>query len=316
LPALDYSVAFGQLLDPEAMEQASGDLDFLFGLAGTEIEGVDKEKLSKLQGLVKDLIGSMRAARGTLDLLAPGPDGLFGFALVIETADSERWLTMLNESTGVGKELVMQAAKAQALKEGEDEKEAEEFVNAITYTKDVETVSGAKVSHLKVDFEKYAKMNEADEEEIEEARKVIGKDGLLLRVAAADAKNVVLSFGGGEARLTQFLGAAKSSEAPLAKSAGIEKVSTYLPKERAAVVYFAVDRILERVKEIQKFMEEEPLPIQVPPIHAPAAMAVTGGDGWAQYDIFLPTELMLAGKNAAMTMMMGQPAAEPAETPE
>jgi hypothetical protein len=314
LPAGDYALSYGQIMDPAAMKQASGDLEFLFG-AGADIEGVDKDKLKKLQNSVMDMVASLSGARGAFEFITPGPDGLFGATLILETGDAEKWLASLGDVSETGKEVALSAAKAHATKEGEDEKEVDEFFSAVTYAKDAETVAGIKTSHFKVDLEKIAKMNEADEEEIEEAQKIVGKDGLLFRVAAADAKNVVISFGGGEPRMSKFIAAAKENGAPLSKSAGVENVSKHLPKERNAVVYVAVDHIIAGVKRIQQYMEEEVLPIQMPALNAPAALAVTGGEGWAQYDIFLPTELLVAGKNAAMSMMGAgeQPADQPEE---
>jgi hypothetical protein len=188
--------------------------------------------------------------------------------------------------------------------EAEEEAEnAEEMFAALTFDKDVETVAGVKVSHLKMDLEKVAEMQEADEDELEEFKKFVGKEGVLVRVAAVGDKNVVLTFGGGEPQAAKVIEAAKGNEAPLSKNAGIMKVSEQLPKEQAGVMYVSLDRMLTRIKEFQTHMDEEPLPIEVPRLDAPIAMSGTGGDGWGQYDIFIPMELLVAGKNAAMTMM-------------
>jgi len=117
--------------------------------------------------------------------------------------------------------------------------------------------------------------------------------------------------------MSKFITAAKQSGSPLAKTQGIEKVSKELPSERASVIYVAVDRIIAGIKSIQEHMDEEAFPIQMPPLNAPVAMAATGGDGWGRYDIFVPTELLVAGKNAAMGMMMGgQGQPPPADQPQ
>lgn len=302
LPAGEYAVVFGGIGDPEAIKAASGDLDQLFAI-GADVPGLDKEKLDKLENVCTDLITSLTGSRGVFEFLTPGADGVIGLTIVLETTGADKWTGMLNDFAEMAKQLASSALKAQATKEGEDEKEVDELFAAITYTKEAETIAGAKTGHLKVDIDKIAAMNDADEEDIEEVKKLLGKDGLLFRVAAADDKNVVISFGGGEPRTTRFITAAKEKAAPLASDPGIQKISQHLPKERASVAYIALDHFITGIKRIQQHMEEEVLPIDLPALNAPVAVTMTGGDGWAQYDVFIPTEVMVAGKNAAMSMM-------------
>jgi hypothetical protein len=133
-------------------------------------------------------------------------------------------------------------------------------------------------------------------------------------MACVSPRTVVVGFGGGKTRMAKLIEQAKKDEPALANDEGIKKVVKSLPKERASVTYLAVDRILASVNRVMEALEEERLPVQMPTINAPLAMVGSGGDGWMQLDLFLPTELVIASKNAAM-VMMGQAAAPPTTEP-
>ena len=79
--------------------------------------------------------------------------------------------------------------------------------------------------------------------------------------------------------------------------------------------YVALDQIFLSVNDVLAELGEERLPIPVPQIDAPVAMAASGGDGFVQLDLFLPMELLIAGKNAGMAMMGSMMAPQPAPAP-
>ena len=132
-----------------------------------------------------------------------------------------------------------------------------------------------------------------------------GKEGVLIRIAPVGPRLIVAGFGGGKERMASLIEQAKKNKAPLDNDTGIRKTASAVPEERASVAYLAVDRILTAINEVANTLEEEPVPVQMPPIDAPLAMASSGGDGWVRFDMFAPTELLVASKNAAM-IMMGQ----------
>jgi hypothetical protein len=303
LPASEYLLTFGQILAPEAVRASLESFGVISAL-GEGNENIDKEKLTKLQNLLSDMVSSVTAVRATVEGLPAAPEGLFGVSVIIETTDSKKWTGMVKDLVELGKQLVSEAAKGDP---SADQEEVASVLAALTYTEDAEKIGGADVSHLKFDLDKVAKEQEVDEEDLEQIKKIIGKEGVLFRVAAVDGKSVALSFGGGEPNAAKLIESAKSAGAPLAEEAGIKKVSPNLPKERGSVMYIAVDRIVRTIRSVQKAMDEEVLPLNMPPVHAPLAIAETGGNGWMQIDLFVPTDLMVAGKNAAMAMMGGQP---------
>lgn len=304
LPATDYLLAFGQTADPDQSRAALKDLDVLFSM-GEEIEEIDSEKLKKARALIEEAVPMLTGLRGSIEALPPGPDGLFGVSVIADTTDGKKALELKSKFIELGKEMLADAA------EKTEDEWIDQLNEAVIYEKEAEEIAGVKVHRLRFDLDK---MEEIDEEDLEAMRKVIGREGALVRMACVSPRTVVVGFGGGKARMATLIEQAKKNEPSLAKDEGIKKVVKFLPKERASVTYLAVDRILASVNRIMEALEEELLPVQMPAINAPLAMVGSGGDGWMQLDLFLPTELLVASKDAAM-VMMGQAAAPPAATP-
>lgn len=304
LPGRDFVMAFGQTTDPDQAKAAVKSLDVLFS-AADGVEGIDQEKVEKLQDVFQRWALTMTGIRGTLELLTPGPGGLIGLSVIIDTSDSGKWLEGLEETVELAKQIALGATG----KLGDEDIEA--VVGAISLA-DAEEIDGTKVRHLKIDL---SKMNQIDEDDLEEVLAVIGKEGPLLRMAPVGEKQVVLSFGGGKDHMAGLIQSAKKGEALLEQNVGVKNVSTHLPKERASVFYIAADQAIEMVRAVTKAVGEDEFPVQMEPVNAPLAGSVTGADGWTRYDLFLPNELLLAGKNVAMGLMAAQQAPPTAQPP-
>lgn len=293
LPGDKYLLAFGQAVDPAQTKEALKSLDPYFAMAD-EIEDLDKEQFARLKPLIEEWAGLIRGIRVSVGATTAGEDGMFRVNGVLETTDSQATLKTIGEII----EVIKNVASV--------EEDFKEIVDAVTYSTDTEEINGLKVHQLKIDIATLAEAADMDEEDIAAIGKVIGKEGLLFRLAAAGGKTVVLGFGGGAKYMGTLLEQAQSGNAPLDSDAGIQKVSSHLPSNRHSVMYIAVDRIVACVGEVMKVLDEdEPFPLRMPEINSPLAAAGSGGKGWTQFDLFLPTELIDAGKNAAMMMMMG-----------
>ena len=72
--------------------------------------------------------------------------------------------------------------------------DAKQIVEALIHNPEAEDIDGTTVQHVKFDL---AKIDDVDEEELEEITPIIGQDGLLFRVAAADDDTIAIAFGGG-----------------------------------------------------------------------------------------------------------------------
>jgi hypothetical protein len=300
LGAPKYLLAFGETANPTQIRASLKNLDAWFSV-GEESEEIDAEKLKRLQGIIEEAAPMLTGLRGAIEALPPGPAGLFGLSVVIDTTDSNKALELTGKCIQLAREILADAAK-----KAQDE-ELEELHDAITYEEESEEIAGAKVGHLKVDL---SKIEELDEDDLEEILKVIGREGVLIRMAPVDAKRIAVGFGGGKQRMGAIIEAARKNEAPLDRDAGVRKVSAYLPKKRAAVAYLAVDRIVASLHNVTKALDEEDPTVHMPAIDAPLAMAAAGSDGMIRYDVFFPTELLVAVKNASM-VLLAPPGAPP-----
>lgn len=310
LPSSKYLLAFGETIHPAQVSASLEDLDVWLA-PPADAEEIDAEKMKQLEGLIKEAVTLWTGLRGSVDALPPGPDGLFGVSLIVDTADSTKSLELKSKMVELGKGLLADMAKK------EEEDVLGQVSGAIEYKQEVEEIAGVKVTHLAFDL---AKIEDIEEEDRDDILKVIGKEGVLFRMAPVNPKRVVVSFGGGKAQMATLIEQAKKDTAPLEEDTGIKKVTGALPTPAASVGYVAADRILASVNQVMTALDEEKLPVQMPPLDAPLALATTGGDGWAQFDLFFPTELLVASKNAFMVMMgqrMGEPApAAPDSTSE
>jgi hypothetical protein len=309
LPGGDYLMVLGETWSAAQSQSAMKNLEPMMAM-GQDVEGVDPEKLGRLKGLLEEVVPLLTNVRVVIEPLAPGSaDGLIGLGALIGTTDSAKLLDLKGKLVELAMEMLADAAAKL-----EDE-ELGQLKEALVYQREAEQIAGAPVQHVGLDL---SKVEDIEEEDREDVLKVIGKDGLLFRLAPADPKTVVVAFGGGQERMAAWLKQAREGGAPLEADAGIKKVSPHLPKERAQVMYVAADRALTVVNNVMTALEEERLPVQIPPVNAPLAMTTCGGDGWMRFDMFAPTELLVASKNAAMMMMTAPspPAGEPTTTEE
>ena len=299
LAADDYVVSLGGTIDPGQMKATIESLNDYCDLAGSA-EGADKEKIGQIKSIIAQAAPLVTDFRFALQAIAPGEFGLFSIAAIVETKDATKFMELKGKAFGLIKDMIASSG-------GLGDDDLKRLAEAVEYLPNVEEIAGAKVSHYKVDL---SKVEELEEEDIEEINKVIGKEGILIRFAAADANSVVAVFGGGTAQMAKLIELARKKLAPLDADSGIKRVAAQMAKDRYLVGYLAIDRAMKVVKNVMIALDEEPFPIQIPPLELPLTFTGTGGSGWSQMDFLAPTEVLVAIKNAAMMMMgsaMGQP---------
>lgn len=289
VPSEKYMFAFGETVDPAAIKGGMEYLDMYLAVPDDAKE-IDQDQLTRLKGVIEEWLVMITALRGSVVSLVPGPGGIFGLGVLIDTTDSAQWLELAGDVIDAGKKLATDA-------------DIKEKLEAIVYRTEAETISGVPIQHLKLDVDK---IEAVDEDDMEEVLKIVGRDGMLLRMGAVDAKTVAVAFGGGAAHMGRLIETARKKDAPLDRDAGIKKVAAHMPGRRASVGYAAVDQILETVRTGVKLIDEdEEFPVRMPVINAPLAMTSSGGDGWGQFDLFVPRELLVAGAQAVRMMMGG-----------
>ncbi|MCO6436128.1 MAG: hypothetical protein J5J06_03480 [Phycisphaerae bacterium] len=290
IPDGKYLVAGGQVMTEEQAKASKDQIEAYANLLES-IEGIDKAKLDEIRNTLKDWSANIRGLRFVAEMLSGGND-LLGAAVVFETTDGQKWISMTTGVIEKARELAMSADKTEG-------GELTTAMKALTLKRDAEDVNGVKVQQLSFDLSKM----DVDEEDIEDINKVIGKEGITIRMGAAGDKAAVITFGGGKDYFARVAKAAKSNEAALAKNPGIQTVTKGQPEALNQVFFMAPDRILETINAVMTRMEEEPLPVKVPELTSPVAMIGVGGDGWSRMDLVLPMEVLKAGKDMAMTMM-------------
>jgi hypothetical protein len=111
--------------------------------------------------------------------------------------------------------------------EGEDaEEDAPEFT--LTYTKSAETVDGLAVDRIDIGLPKEAA---ADPDVTNALTNLFGSSELNVLVAAADAQTVVLTFGGGDAMLTEALAKAKAADGSVATEETATEMMALVPED-------------------------------------------------------------------------------------
>jgi len=287
LPRGKYMLAAGQILDPKAVDQVFENLDPYFEVP-EEDEMLDREQLGKLKNILKGWAKLHTGIRASVEALPPGPDGLIGATLILDTTDSSKWIEAFTQVVDTGKKIVT-------------DEQVKQVLDVLIHDPQAETSGDVKIHYLKLDL---TQLEDADEEQLGDVFTVIGKEGVLLRLAAADEKTVVIAFGGGAKRMNQVIEQACKPGAPLDEDPGIKRIAALLPKSRSSVIYLALDNVVTLVRNIGKVLEkEDEFPLEVGEINAPLAVVGRGGEGWSQADIFVPTELMVAAKDAITTMM-------------
>ncbi len=296
LPACQYLAVIGQDFHEDYSTEAIKQIGPMFDSLALEVSDANKKHLGKVRESMEQMIKMGRGMRATIAQLS-GKNGLIGAVVLADVTDSGKFVDLMGD--------VVTTVKGM---DPEDDDDVKEALANLAYKKDAETIDGAKVSHLSFDL---AKMDDIDEEDIEDIHSVIGSEGITLRIAAVDGDTVALTLGGGKSWTEEVVKAAKSGAAPLASSAGVKKVASRIPAKKSAVGYIAVDQVISCIRAIQKTVDEEQLPIDMGTLNAPAVFVAAGTAEWSQADMFVPTELMIAIKKFTMAMMgMNKP--EPA----
>jgi len=287
LPAGKFMIAGGQVYTADQMKEMVKQFDPYFEM-GDVVETIDADQLRILKNIFEDWAPTIRGWHLSLEALPPGPSGVIGLSMLFDTSDSGRWLDSAGKAVN-------------ALKKLSTDEDAQMIASAVSYTEGAEEIAGKKVAHLKIDL---AKIEQIEEEDVEEITAVLGEEGVLFRMAAVGSDTVALSFGGGASYMNRLIEHADQGAAPLDNSPGISKVAGHLSENRVSEAYIAVDQIVACIGNVAKVLEDdEEFPFRMPKIDAPLAISSTVTEGVMQMDMFFPTELVVAGKDLILTVV-------------
>lgn len=293
LPGEAFAIAAGFAVPQD--EKAYAQVDNMVKRALESPMMGEKPEMKQALTAMYDKVRSMAKtiSRGAMCVLpvAEGGDGVFGLSAIIDTEDSAKIL----EGIGTLKDDAMKAAKGNA--------DAEKALAAMDHKKDAEEIESVKVNHFTIDPTKEEGM---DEEEIAHMKKVIGSDGIAIRMAAADGKHVVMGLGGGKKHFADVIKAAKSGANGLGDEKGVMAMTKSLPGRRTAELYIDVDTAARLVKRLLVAVgEQDPIP-SVPDIAAPVAIVTSVDGAISRSDFVVPMEVIRGVRGMVMSSMMAQ----------
>jgi hypothetical protein len=237
---------------------------------------IDPGRAADFQKLYASMAPDIAAASVSVSALPGGTDSLFGLTKVLRArGDSRAILREVESVVGLCRSGPFVDPKLNAMLE------------KLAYRRAVETVAEVSVDHLRVEFEG------EEPEDYLAFKKVVGAEGILVRIAAVDGKNVVITFGGGPARFATAVEAVRAGGAPLASDPGIAKSARHVPADRSLEAYFSVDRFIRLARRVGTAMDKPVQFPEMPELSAPVSASVQiVGPGATQVDVFIPTEVL------------------------
>lgn len=288
LPKDKYVVAMGvQGSEPGESTLHKGLMELV--MSRPEVSDVlSKEKMAELQKLGEQLRAKLGGSAISLSTLPKDADGMLALTVVMESTDVKGSIPLLRN--------LIESYKGMF-----KDKDVAKVLQGLTCKPGAETIGGAAVDHITLDLSKL----EADDEQMAGAiatiKKVLGKEGLLVRLAPAGDKRIVLTLGGGAKRMEQVLSDAAGGKSPLAEDAGVMKARKKMPKRRMFEMYLAVDQLLKLIRGVSG-SQDVPM---MEPIDAPLGVALSAEKNYGRLDLILPTELIVEIKNMVLQAMFG-----------
>jgi hypothetical protein len=246
-----------------------------------------KEALDAFKKPIGAIVAKARNGALSIAKLPNADHGMYGLAAVI-TVDgaAEDACSEFSSIVSVMKE------------ELKDDAETGDFVNALSFKREAETVGSTAVHHITV-----AVPDDANDSAKALIGKLFGSEGIVLRLGAVRDDRVLLTLGGGKDYFATAMDAARSDDAPLAKAKSIQSLTQFKDRKRGAEAYIAVDRLVRMIGEMIP-KEDQPMPFEIRDIESTVAV-VSGpvGKAGSHSDIFIPMDAMLAVKDMIMNNM-------------
>jgi len=287
LPADPFVVAAGAVSNPDTERQLKKFLDLAFSEENVG-DRVDKDKLAQVRdGLASLLGGVQQMSLGIYPLPIEDGQGMVNAVLIAKVKDAAQWKQEARKIFNMGKELGVEAAK----KSGEPEEEVSKTANAIQWKEGAEKLGGADVDQLVVDL---AQLPNSDTDTVDQIKKVLGPEGVLVRVGALGKDQILVVFGGGAKRFEAAAKIATAKEAPLAGNADIKKVADRLQAgPRVMEIYFNVDKLISLAMDISSEVGGGIMfPIALRNAAPIAMTSVKIGETAQQTELLVPMELL------------------------
>jgi len=254
-------------------------------------EKIDAEKVKAVVKEANGLFSQFGDSAFSLSVLQGG-DGIIGAAMVIQCKDPSDAMSRMGK-------LVSQ------IKGLSDDEEFKKVVGALNHQVGADEMGGSKIDQLSFDISKLGEGVEP--EDAESIKKVLGKEGFMLRFGPAGADHLAFGVGGGKSRFAKIVDAAKSDSDGLGSEASIQRAQKHLPAKKTGEFYLAVDSLADGVQRIMTALDEpESAPFKLGKVNAPVAGATSVDATSGRLDLFVPMELITSIKDAAMAAQAGE----------
>jgi hypothetical protein len=244
---------------------------------------LDSARKADLEKVIGKMYADVTAAAVSVAAIPEGPDGLVGLTKVVHTKGSARDLAASFE------------ALIAVLKSGVfADPSAAATMQRIAWVRGAETIAGISVDHLSLDISGIQRVDEAA------IKKAIGKEGPLVRVGVADEHRLIATFGGGAERFAAALAVLRSGKGSIADDPLIGRSGAVKTKHHAEA-YLAIDRAMKLGADVTRAMDEATVVPRMAPIDAPVSLLARRiSPRETQLDVFVPTAVIVAVKQAAM----------------
>ncbi len=281
LPADGFLAAWGLRMGSD------GTVRGLTKLLGTALQSsslLDQDAARELVAAYADVAGGVEIVSVSVNALPPGPDGLASTTKIVRTgSDARAWLTKVAGLVQRIKGTSFRDARINAILE------------RVEYTAGAEKIGETPVDQLRIDLSDVERVDD------ERLKAVVGREGILVRLAAVDDTHVVIHLGGGLKQFETVAKGVKSGQPGLAADAGIKKSSESLRRQRFAEGYLAADRFLGLARNIADAWGQQAPPVSMADLNAPVGVVLRDvGDGAIEGNVLIPIELLVAVKAAIL----------------
>lgn len=313
LPNESTILAVGSVKSPGADDNIKQTLDALMGddMLGKMIE---ESKREELKTSLTNILISVNAMSVSLSgLPAEGGEGMIGLTFVGQVENSLKWQEEARKAFATLKGVLLDAIKKEAAGQaGGDKKLSDDQMkaleDAVVLKENVEKIGNASVDHFILDL---SKAPEISEDQLAEIKGVVGKEGILIRIAAIGEKHVAITMGGGAKRFELIAGHVGKGETPLIENKLNKPVADRLPADqRVAEGYLHIENGVRMAVDIMNQLNQPvPIPKEMIRETAPIGFAtIKVPPSGMEATVLVPMELIQTVKQtvqALMPMFMG-----------
>ena len=304
LPGDQFAFAFGVALGGELAAYKADVGDRTLAAVGPMMPMLNPEAFAQLRSIFKTLVSRMHTLSFSISTLPEGPDGVLAATEIVTVGGSAAdYLASIAEMIGV--------VKADLVQEQEESAEVTAWLKALLGMLEYQPAGeGESSDRLAVHLDKAEGLSAED---LAVVKKILGQDGLVVRLSAVDEHHVAITLGGGAARMQTVAALIKQNKSPLVEMPEIKKVAETMPAGRISEGYLSANGLMAAMSAVAKATDGE-VPIQLPPIATPLTVTARATEGGGSHtDIVIPMEMIKAVVQAGMAMF--GPGPPPEATP-